>query len=100
MVNELQRCSEERTVLKKKVLIQKDPAKDTKASNYRPIFCSPFMPKTAFRYLCKKSLYLLFAQPPSSRRKERVQKESKVTKRKLLIDKVGLKEAKKLRKKD
>ena len=78
------------------VLIQKDPAKGTVASNYRPIACLPLKLLTGI-FVDKIYDYLLMNSILPYEQKG-CRKGARGTKDQLLIDKVVLKEVKRFRK--
>ncbi len=76
------------------VLIQKDPAKGTVASNYRPIACLPLMWKLLTGIFAGKIYEHLETNGLLPEEQKGCRKKSRGTKDQLLIDKAVLKEAK------
>ena len=96
----LEKCLVEGTVPEwmvkgRTVLIQKDPAKGTVASNYRPIACLPLMWKLMTGIFAGKIYDHLEANDLLPEEQKECRKKSRGTKDQLLIDKAVLKEAKK-----
>ena len=82
----------------KTVLIQKDPAKGTEASNYRPIACLPLMWKLMSGIFADRVYAHLLDNQLLPEEQKGCRKKSRGTKDQLVIDKTILKEAKKLKK--
>ena len=76
------------------VLIQKDPAKGTVASNYRPIACLPLMWKLLSGTFADKIYDHLLENNLLPEEQKGCRKKSRGTKDQLLIDKAILKEVK------
>ena len=82
----------------KTVLIQKDPAKGTDVSNYRPIACLPLMWKLLSGIFADRVYTHLLDNQLLPEEQKGCRKSSRGTKDQLLIDKAVLKESKKLKK--
>ena len=80
------------------VLILKDPAKETVASNYRPIACLPLMWKLLTEIFAYNIYDHLLMNSILSYEQKGCRKGARATKDQLLIDKVVLKEVKRFRK--
>ena len=95
IVNALQKCTVEGDVVEwmvtgRTVLIQKDPAKGTKARNYRPIACLPLMWKL-FSGIFADRVYTQFLDNQLRPEEQKwARKKSRRTKDQLLIDKTIL----------
>ena len=82
----------------KTALIQKDPAKGTNVSNYRPVACLPLMWKLLTGIFADRVYTHLLNNQLLPDEQKGCRKKSRGTKDQLLIDKTVLKEAKKLKK--
>ena len=82
----------------KTALIQKDPAKGTEASNYRPIACLPLMWKLLSGIFADRVYDHLLNNQLLPEEQKGARKKSRGTKDQLLVDKTILKETKKLKK--
>ena len=82
----------------KTALIQKDPAKGTQASNYRPIACLPLMWKLLTGIFADRVYTHLLNNQLLPEEQKGCRKNSRGTKDQLLIDRAVLREAKKLKK--
>ena len=82
----------------KTALIQKDPAKGTNVSNYRPIACLPLMWKLLSGIFADRVYTHLLNNQLLPEEQKGCRKNSRGTKDQLLIDKAILKECKKLKK--
>ena len=82
----------------KTALIQKDPAKGTEVSNYRPIACLPLMWKLLSGIFADRVYTHLLDNQLLPEEQKGGRKLSRGTKDQLLIDKAILKESKKLKK--
>ena len=80
------------------VLIQKDPAKGTVASNYKPIGYLPLMWKLLTKIFADKIYDHLLMNWIFPYEKKECKKGARGTKEQLLIDKAVLKEVKRFRK--
>ena len=103
IVNALQKCIVEGDVPEwmvtgRTVLIQKDPAKGTEASNYRPIACLPLMWKLLSGIFADRMYTHLLDNQLLPEEQKGARKQSRGTKDQLLIDKTILKEVKRLKK--
>lgn len=99
IASSLQGCLDNRDVPKwmvkgRTVLIQKDRAKGTVASNYRPIACLPLMWKLLTGTLAEKLYQHLLVNDLLPDEQKGCRKGSRGTKDQLLIDKAILREAK------
>ena len=99
LVKALERCVSEGNVPEwmvkgRTVLIQKDPAKGTAPSNYRPITCLPIMWKLLTGIFSGKIYHHLDANGLLPFEQKGFRKRSKGTKDQLLIDKAVLRKAK------
>ena len=82
----------------KTALIQKDPAKGTDVSNYRPIACLPLMWKLLSGIFADRVYTHLLNNQLLPEEQKGCRKNSRGTKDQLIIDKTILKEVKKLKK--
>ena len=80
------------------MFIQKDPAKGTKASSYRPIACLPLMWKLLSGIFADRVYTHLLDNQLLPEEQKGARKELRGTKDQLLIDKTILKEVKRLKK--
>ena len=102
-VNALQKCIvngdvPEWMVNRRTVLIQKDPAKSTEASNYKPIACLPLTWKLLSGIFVDRVCQHLLDNQFLPEEQKGCRKKSRGTKDQLLIDKSILREVKKLKK--
>ncbi|MGY8822311.1 MAG: RNA-directed DNA polymerase, partial [Pseudomonadales bacterium] len=102
IANALQRCIVEGNVPEwmvtgRTVLIQKDPAKGTEASNYRPIACLPLMWKLLSGIFADRVYTHLLDNQLLPEEQKGGRKKSRGTKDQLFIDKAILKEVKRLK---
>ena len=88
----------EKMVTGRTVLIQKDSAKGTEASNYKPIACLPLMWKLLSGIFGDRVYTNLLDKRLLPEKQKGARKKSRGTKDQLLIDKTILKEAKRLKK--